>query len=132
MAVTTDQAGGFSVELPAGTYDVRASRPGYLPAIRAGLAVLGAQPVLLPLVTLLAGDVDRDGAISWPDLRLIVGSIIVGAGTGLDDEGGPDPNLGGPNVTADTDLNSDGVVDAADIALAAVNFSLTLSPWPGP
>lgn len=72
-----------------------------------------------------------DGAIDWRDLRLIVGSIVVGADPGLDDEGQPLPDPGDdPEINLDADLNADGVVDVGDIALAAVNLSLPLSLWP--
>ncbi len=130
VAVTTDQAGIFSVDLPAGTYQVSASRPGYLTAARVSVASSG--PVVLPPVTLLAGDADRDGAMDWRDLRLVVGSIVVVADPGLDYEGQPLPDPGDdPEVNPDADLNADGVWTWPTLPLAAVNLSLHLSPWPG-
>ena len=108
--VTGDDAGSFSIDLPPGTYDVVASHPGYLPAMRPGLVVGLDEPNSLFPVTLMGGDADRDGDVDFRDIR-IIGNHFNTSDT-------------------DSDINGDGLVDIIDLAVSASNIGKTQTPWP--
>jgi hypothetical protein len=103
---TTDTDGAF-VLAATPPCTVTASYPSYL-AVQWVLAETPDPERNLAPVTLLAGDVNGDGAIDILDIAYM--------GARFD---GTDPHA---------DLNADGVVDILDLVLAAVNFGQTATP----
>jgi len=100
-----DVDGNFSVTAPAGTYKVVADASGFLGA--EGSATLVANETSsMPLVTLLAGDIDGNDVIDQFD-AMTIGMSYNGA----------DP--------AAADLNNDGVINVLDLELLAANYRLT-------
>lgn len=87
-------------------YTVTASSPGFLNAARAGLRVTTGT-ANLPQVTLKAGDVNGDGAITIIDVSIVSSNYDLPAG----------PSGG--------DLNRNGRVDIVDVSLVSTNFDLT-------
>ncbi|MBL8100110.1 MAG: carboxypeptidase regulatory-like domain-containing protein [Anaerolineales bacterium] len=99
---TTDANGNFSFTAPAGTYLVRATAPGFLPA--------EGDPVLFPgetttmqTISLISGDIDGNGVIDQFDAMTI----------GM--------NYNGSNVPV-ADLNNDGIINILDLEILALNY----------
>jgi len=99
---TTDANGNFSFTAPAGTYLVRATAPGFLPA--------EGDPVLFPgetttmqTINLISGDIDGNGVIDQFDAMTI----------GM--------NYNGSNVPV-ADLNNDGIINILDLEILALNY----------
>lgn len=95
--------GSFTRTVPAGTYTVVASAPGFLSAKKDGVVVAAGGTVALPNVTLLAGDVDNNAVIDQLDAQTI----------------GMNYNAVTP---AAADLNCSGKIDILDLELLARNF----------
>ncbi len=94
--------GNFSMSVPAGTYTVVATAPGYLKAQGSPVITSGATTTL-QTVTLLAGDIDGNDVIDQFDALTI----------------GMNYNLASP---AAADLNNDGNIDVLDLELLAANY----------
>lgn len=105
---TTNADGRFLFDVPAGTYTLGASMPGYLRAEAARVLVPPDQTTQLTAITLEAGDINNDGRIDLLDLS--------GIGSLLSTIRPTEPR---------TDLNGDGVVDIRDLVLAAQNYDHT-------
>ena len=108
-STTTNPDGSLFLDLPAGTYTIIASIPGYLPAAKPDVVLEGGVTHVLETVTLLGGDVSGDGVINAADLARIAANFNT-----------PDP---------DSDINADGLVDIYDLVLAGLNFGKSSSPW---
>jgi len=107
---TANEDGTFSLSAPAGTYTVVATASGFLGA--EGSATLTAnETTSMPLVTLLAGDIDGNDVIDQFDAMTI----------------GMSYNASEPTAA---DLNNDGVINVLDLELLAANYRLTGPiPW---
>jgi len=102
---SANEDGTFSLTAPAGTYTVVATASGFLRA--EGSATMTAnETTSMPLVTLLAGDIDGNDVIDQFD-AMTIGMSYNGA----------DP--------AAADLNNDGVINVLDLELLAANYRLT-------
>jgi len=104
-SVTANEDGTFSLSAPAGTYTAVATASGFLGA--EGSATLTAnETTSMPLVTLLAGDIDGNDVIDQFDAMTI----------------GMSYNASEPTAA---DLNNDGVINVLDLELLAANYRLT-------
>jgi hypothetical protein len=105
--VTTDVNGNFTFNnLPHGTYDIRATHPGYLDSIKIGVAVPdNATTINIGTTTLVGGDVNSTGNINILDIGSIISQF----------------NLGGRSHPID--INDDTVVNISDLAIAAGNWN---------
>ena len=65
---TTIADGSYALSPPPGVYTVTVSKEGYLTAIRANVQVEAGKVLPLPVVRLLAGDVDGNGVIDLKDV----------------------------------------------------------------
>jgi len=102
-ATTTANANGtFSLTAPAGIYTVVASAPGYLNAQGSGTLTNGVN-IVMPLVSLPAGDIDGNGVIDQFDALTL----------------GMNYNASSPAVA---DLNNDGIINVLDMELLAANY----------
>jgi N-acetylneuraminic acid mutarotase len=102
----TNSVGAFSLnQLKAGTYQVRADAPKYLPLCAANIVVNSGQNVTLAATMLLGGDLNDDDAINIGDASRI-GSAF----------GTSDPAA---------DINGDGIVNVQDLAILAGNYDVT-------
>jgi hypothetical protein len=113
----TDADGTFFIdEAPADTYTVTADSAGFLAATCSD--VVHAEDALTTLadVTLLAGDVNKEG--DSKDVIDITDAVAIGA-------------VFGSTAGDVADLNVDGVVDILDLILMSVNFGQTsdANPW---
>ena len=68
--VTTIADGSYALSPPPGVYTVTVSKEGFLTATRANVQVEADKVLLLPLVRLLAGDVDGNGVIELKDVTI--------------------------------------------------------------
>jgi hypothetical protein len=100
-----DTSGNFQVTLPAGAYTFLASAPGFLSAQRSE-NVTG--DIILPPVTLLAGDINLDGKIN--SLDLTIASNLYNKS---------------PLTVPAADLNGDGMVNLLDMVMLAANYLKT-------
>ena len=103
--VVTNVDGTFSLAVPAGTYTVIASADGFLDA--QGAAVLTAGNItIMPVVTLIAGDIDNNDVIDQYDAMTI----------------GMSYNTVSP---AAADLNNDGTINVLDLEIVASNYRMS-------
>ena len=115
--VKTGTTGGVNfVNPPAGTYTFRASYPGYLDAVKTGV-IVPATPsdIALGTITLLGGDINKDGVINILDVQLIINKfgqtgVIGSAATACTASDEP------------ADINDDGAINISDLAITAGNF----------
>ena len=103
--VTANEDGTFSLTAPAGTYTVVATASGFLGA-EGSATVNDNETTSMPLVTLLAGDIDGNDVIDQFDAMTIGMSY-----------NGTEP--------AAADLNDDGTINVLDLELLAANYRLT-------
>ncbi|MBK8822140.1 MAG: hypothetical protein IPN58_05900 [Anaerolineales bacterium] len=103
--VVTNVDGTFSLAAPAGTYTVIASADGFLDA--QGAAILTAGNItIMPVVTLIAGDIDNNDVIDQYDAMTI----------------GMSYNTVSP---AAADLNNDGTINVLDLEIVASNYRMS-------
>ncbi len=106
-AGTTGPDAQYALTLPPSTYEVMASKPGYLPSYLSGVNVEPGSPTVLDDVSLVGGDVNQDGIINIFDL------VLVGLNFGQ-----------APPSDARADVNGDGGVDIFDLVLIGVNYGI--------
>lgn len=120
--VEAQQAGGFWLQVSAGTYTVRASYPGYLPSEKTSVTVSDGGtanlPVNLGATNLKGGDVTGDRVINIQDITALIGKF---GQTGVAVRSNP-PDCDDPDEPAD--INDDGKVNIGDLAIAGGNFGL--------
>ncbi|MCC6300597.1 MAG: peptidoglycan DD-metalloendopeptidase family protein [Anaerolineales bacterium] len=109
-SVNVNPDGTFRFDLPPGTYTLVATANGFL-RIEGTVALAAGETRAMPLVSLLAGDIDDDGSIDQFD------AMTIGFSYGTIEPPG-------------ADLNSDGVINVFDLELLAKNFRKTGPvPW---
>lgn len=96
----------YSVNVAPGTYDVVFSSLGYLDYKITNVNVTAA--LELPAVTLLAGDIDHNGAINVTD----IGQVVSAFGNTSED----------PEYNAAYDFNADNGISPTDVGFAVANF----------
>jgi len=102
----TMEDGSFAfIGIPEGEYSIEVTLEGYLPGRRT-VAVAGE--TVLPPLSLLGGDADRDGDIDVADLSRLAGRL---------------------NTAAPLDINLDGLIDIRDLVLAGRNLGARKSLW---
>ena len=107
--VSTGSNGTFTIAgVPAGTYTVTASKPGYLSARKTGVVVPASGSVNIGSTMLLGGDANNDGTINIVDL------VIVGAMYGST-----------PPADSRADINGDGTCNLIDLVLVGANYNKT-------
>jgi hypothetical protein len=94
----------FRVELPPGQYQMRITAAHHLPMVLSFVVV--NEPLLLPDIRLIKGDINGDGVIDRTDYDLIV------------------TNFGSvnPATLQATDLNGDGMINVYDLAIVGANM----------
>ena len=105
QTVAANADGTFSLTAPAGTYTVVASASGFLGA-SGSATVADNETTTMPVVTLLAGDIDGNDVIDQFDAMTIGMSY-----------NGTTPEA--------ADLNNDGTINVLDLELLAANYRLT-------
>jgi hypothetical protein len=114
---TTDATGAYELWLPDGSYTVTVTFDRYLDGERGGVVVTSGNPVSLPKVKLLGGDVNDDCVVNILDLS------FMGARYG--------ETCGDPGYGAQADINNDCIVNILDLTVAGGNYNMTCPvPWP--
>ena len=106
VTLQTQPDGSFQLEVAPGNYTVVASAPGFLPAQAAVPSLNPGVTRFLPLIALLAGDIDNNNVIDQLDALTI----------------GMNYNSATP---AAADLNNDGIINVLDLELLAQNYRET-------
>ena len=104
-SVPANLDGTFNLTAPAGTYTVVATADGFLSAAGSATISSGGSSAM-PIVTLIAGDIDGNDVIDEFDALTI----------------GMNYNAAAP---AAADLNNDGVINVLDLEILAANYRLT-------
>jgi hypothetical protein len=108
--VNANPDGTFRFELDAGTYTIIATANGFLRA-QGQITLIDGEEQAMPLLNLLAGDIDDNGDIDQFDAMTI----------------GMNYNSAFPEAA---DLNSDGVINVLDLELLAQHYRATgPTPW---
>lgn len=94
----------FTVHLPPGVYRVSISASHHLP-LRFRL-MIDTEPITLPPLALVNGDIHPDGVIDMHDAALLAASFEM------------------PRFLPETDLNHDGRVNILDLAILGGNFGM--------
>jgi len=111
LATTTDNQGHFTLSgLSAGVYSLRVKGMHTLANRRSSLT-LGAGDNIVDMGTLLEGDTDNDNDVDANDASVV--NVAFGS---VPSSGNWDPRA---------DLNGDGVVNATDMGLVAMNYGQT-------
>lgn len=106
---TAGEDGKFRfADVPPGNYYVLATLPGYTPGLWANVKVTAGTETSLPLIELLAGDINGDQRINLSDFGKLVEVF------GL--------VLGSNNWVPAADFNGDGGINIADFGALASNF----------
>ncbi|WKZ46118.1 MAG: PQQ-dependent sugar dehydrogenase [Anaerolineales bacterium] len=109
-SVNANPDGTFRFDLPPGTYTLFATANGFL-RIEGTVTLTAGETRAMPVVSLLAGDIDDDGSIDQFD------AMTIGFSYG---------NIEPPGA----DLNSDGIINIFDLELLAQNYRKTGPvPW---
>ena len=109
-AVDADGLGFFTIDVPADTYRVVATSPGYLSAEGEAIVTSG-NTTTMPTIDLLAGDIDGNNVIDAFD------ALTIGINYGL-------------AAPTEADLNDDGIIDVLDLELLAANYNAVgPTPW---
>ncbi len=120
VTATDSETGGYSLQVPAGTYDVTASAAGYLPATAPGvvadeLDVVTQDFDLIPLSACTTVDFDDGSAAGWsnsPASTCTTGSFVVATPTEVVD-GGVVTQVGGDHTSGTGNAFFSGVNTAA-------------------
>ncbi len=104
-SVNANPDGTFRLDVPAGTYTIVATANGFL-RIQGTITLSGGENHGMPVIALLAGDIDDDGSIDQFD------AMTIGF------------NYGTSNLPG-ADLNSDGIINVFDLELLAKNYRAT-------
>ena len=102
QSVQVDENGTFSMQAPADTYTIIASRDGFLPAQGVANFVAG-ESISMSTVTLFAGDLDGNSVIDQFDAMTI----------------GMNYNTPAPDAA---DLNADGIINVLDLEMLAAHY----------
>ncbi len=127
LPAQVNTAGGFLLPVPAGgTYTVRATYPGFLPAQKSNVFASGGQ-TLIGQTKLWGGDVNGDANINILDIVAIIGHLgeatpSVGSGAGCVGVAG---TVGVAPADSAFDINDSGTVDISDLSIATGNFGKT-------
>lgn len=114
---TTTSDGAFSLAVPAGTYTVTASTPGYLSTQKTNVVAASGGTVTLLPATAIAGDLDGNTVIDRRDAEIVGKAYMTRAGDAKFDRR--------------ADINGDGVVNIIDLILVASrNGQSSAQPWP--
>ena len=109
ISATTDTSGHYTLNVPAGTYDIWAYHELYLNATCSSIELSNGSTLAQPGVTLQGGDSNGDNVINILDLSFL------GSRFGL--------MCGNPNWDYRADINSDCTVNILDITMAGNNFT---------
>jgi hypothetical protein len=101
-SLTANANGTFNFTAPAGTYTITATADGFLSA-QGSVTLTNGSTSTMPLVSLLAGDIDNNGVIDQFDALTI----------------GMSYNTAIPTAA---DLNNDGTINVLDLELLARNY----------
>jgi len=104
-AVNANPDGTFRFEVAAGTYTIVATANGFL-RIQGSITLADGDARAMPVITLLAGDIDDDNAIDQFDAMTIGMSYNTAEPPGAD-------------------LNNDGIINVLDLELLAKNYRRT-------
>jgi glucose/arabinose dehydrogenase len=104
-SVNANPDGTFRLDVPAGTYTIVATANGFL-RIQGTITLSDGETHAMPVIALLAGDIDDGGSIDQFDAMTIAFSY-----------GASDP----PGA----DLNNDGIINIFDLELLAQNYRAT-------
>lgn len=110
-STTVDANGFFTFEVPAGTYLIRATAEGFLPA-EGDPQVFSGITTQMQAITLISGDIDGNGVIDQFD------ALTIGM------------NYNASDVPV-ADLNNDGIINVLDLEILAANYRANGSlNWP--
>ena len=104
-AVNANPDGTFRFDVAAGTYTIVATANGFL-RIQGSITLADGDVRAMPVITLLAGDIDDDNAIDQFDAMTIGMSYNTAEPPGAD-------------------LNNDGIINVLDLELLAQNYRKT-------
>lgn len=104
-SVNANPDGMFRLDVPAGTYNIVATANGFL-RIQGQITLSDGETHAMPVITLLAGDIDDDGSIDQFDAMTIGFSY-------------------GTAFPEGADLNNDGIINVLDLELLAKNYRKT-------
>ena len=105
--VTSDDDGTFTIPLKPSSYLVEIDKPGYIDEIFKNVEIKTSKTVDIGMVSLIPGDLNKDGNIDVSDLALITNANRLKKGDKAFEER--------------FDLNDDGVVDVSDITFVIIN-----------
>lgn len=103
--VMVNPDGTFSLTAPAGLYALDASASGFLSA-QGAVTILGGSTVTMPVIELVAGDIDDNDVVDQFDAMTI----------------GMNYNASQPSAA---DLNNDGIINVLDLEVLAANYRRT-------
>ena len=103
--VAANPDGTFSMTAPVGSYTVEATASGFLSAEGPATITVG-NTTTMPIISLVAGDIDGNGVIDQYDAMTI----------------GMSYNTASPDAA---DLNADGVINVLDLEILAANYRQT-------
>lgn len=108
-SATTNKAGNFTIgQLKAGSYNIQASWPRYLPSCTTA-SVTSGQTVNIPDSMLKGGDANGDGAVDIADATLVAANF----------------GLNVPPADPRADINGDNTVNIKDLAMVGSNYGLS-------
>lgn len=104
-SVNANPDGSFRLDVPAGTYNIVATANGFL-RIQGQITLSNGETHAMPVIALLAGDIDDNGSIDQFD------AMTIGFSYGTSEPPG-------------ADLNNDGIINIFDLELLAKNYRKT-------